>query len=311
MKVPCGAELPPRAVVGGTGLFGALAEPAPLPALTTTPSPGHQRLRGEAPQRPGEGRAGSGRPPRPPPAAHAGHVLHGQLHRCRPRRPRPRWPARPRRPAALEIQPGYGHAPQPPALWEGQLALGGGKTLFLVSLQHLGMSSGVTGPQSFPFPLAGCWGMGSMLWSVRAGPPECGPMLRRAREKGLRSCGSWELRRGHLPGFGITKGWPWPCRCLTGPGCSAGYEITFSLLNPDPKSHDVDWDIEGAVNRYVQPVLDKLSVVANFSVDSQVRAGRGDGESSAAALPGALERASLPAAPVSTPCRSCTTPCSG
>ncbi|KFO07645.1 GPI transamidase component PIG-S, partial [Balearica regulorum gibbericeps] len=38
----------------------------------------------------------------------------------------------------------------------------------------------------------------------------------------------------------------------------------------DPKSHDVDWDIEDAVNRYVQPVLDKLSLVANFSVDSQI-----------------------------------------
>lgn len=61
----------------------------------------------------------------------------------------------------------------------------------------------------------------------------------------------------------------------------AGYEITFSLLNPDPKSHTVDWDIEGAVNRYVKPVLDKLSLVANFSVDSQVRAGR-DGEESPA-----------------------------
>ncbi|XP_072209601.1 GPI transamidase component PIG-S [Excalfactoria chinensis] len=51
---------------------------------------------------------------------------------------------------------------------------------------------------------------------------------------------------------------------------SLGYEITFSLLNPDPKSHDVDWDIEGAVNHYVQPVLDKLNLVANFSVDSQI-----------------------------------------
>ncbi|NXI68378.1 PIGS transamidase, partial [Anseranas semipalmata] len=51
---------------------------------------------------------------------------------------------------------------------------------------------------------------------------------------------------------------------------SLGYEITFSLLNPDPKSHDVDWDIEDAVNRYVQPILDKLSFVANFSVDSQI-----------------------------------------
>ncbi|XP_067864670.1 GPI transamidase component PIG-S [Heptranchias perlo] len=51
---------------------------------------------------------------------------------------------------------------------------------------------------------------------------------------------------------------------------SLGYEITFSLLNPDPKSHDVCWDIERAVNNYVQPFLDKLSFIANFSVDSQI-----------------------------------------
>ncbi|KFV71940.1 GPI transamidase component PIG-S, partial [Struthio camelus australis] len=43
-----------------------------------------------------------------------------------------------------------------------------------------------------------------------------------------------------------------------------------SLVNPDPKSHAVHWDIEGAVNHYVQPFLDKLSFVANFSVDSQI-----------------------------------------
>ncbi|VTJ54442.1 Hypothetical predicted protein [Marmota monax] len=51
---------------------------------------------------------------------------------------------------------------------------------------------------------------------------------------------------------------------------SLGYEITFSLLNPDPKSHDVYWDIEGAVRRYVQPFLNVLSAVGNFSVDSQI-----------------------------------------
>ncbi|CAM5164352.1 unnamed protein product [Eretmochelys imbricata] len=51
---------------------------------------------------------------------------------------------------------------------------------------------------------------------------------------------------------------------------SLGYEITFSLLNPDPKSHNVHWDIEAAVNSYVQPFLDKLGSVANFSVDSQI-----------------------------------------
>lgn len=90
-------------------------------------------------------------------------------------------------------------------------------------------------------------------------------------------------------------------------GCLAGYEITFSLLNPDPKSHDVDWDIEGAVNHYVQPILDKLNLVANFSVDSQVRAGRGDGESSALAMPRALGCSSLPTTSVLCPCRSYTT----
>lgn len=124
------------------------------------------------------------------------------------------------------------------------------------------------------------------------------PALGRAREEGIRSCCSWELcccyRR-------------WLCQCLTGCGSLAGYEITFSLLNPDPKSHAVDWDIEDAVNRYVQPILDKLSLVANFSVDSQVRAGRDDGESPALAFPGALRRTSLPATSLCA-CRSCTMP---
>ncbi|XP_054611812.1 GPI transamidase component PIG-S isoform X2 [Dunckerocampus dactyliophorus] len=48
------------------------------------------------------------------------------------------------------------------------------------------------------------------------------------------------------------------------------YEITFSLLNPDPNSHRLYWDIEGAVQTYIQPLLSKLGPVANFSVDSQI-----------------------------------------
>ncbi|KAM4619720.1 GPI transamidase component PIG-S [Polymixia lowei] len=51
---------------------------------------------------------------------------------------------------------------------------------------------------------------------------------------------------------------------------SPGYEITFSLLNPDPKSHRLHWDIEGAVQSYIQPLLSKLAPVANFSIDSQI-----------------------------------------
>ncbi|KAK5608710.1 hypothetical protein CRENBAI_021287 [Crenichthys baileyi] len=50
---------------------------------------------------------------------------------------------------------------------------------------------------------------------------------------------------------------------------SPGYEITFSLLNPDPKSHRLHWDIEGAAQTYIQPLLMKMSPVANFSIDSQ------------------------------------------
>lgn len=64
---------------------------------------------------------------------------------------------------------------------------------------------------------------------------------------------------------------------------SLGYEITFSLLNPDPKSHDVHWDIEGAVRRYVQPFLSALSAAGNFSVDSQVSLGASRGAPSLAA----------------------------
>ncbi|XP_074529020.1 GPI transamidase component PIG-S isoform X2 [Halichoeres trimaculatus] len=50
---------------------------------------------------------------------------------------------------------------------------------------------------------------------------------------------------------------------------SPGYEITFSLLNPDPQSHRLHWDIEGAVETYIQPLLTKLAPLANFSIDSQ------------------------------------------
>ncbi|CAJ1063947.1 GPI transamidase component PIG-S [Xyrichtys novacula] len=51
---------------------------------------------------------------------------------------------------------------------------------------------------------------------------------------------------------------------------SPGYEITFSLLNPDPHSHRLQWDIEGAVETYIQPLLTKLAPLANFSIDSQM-----------------------------------------
>ncbi|KAM9321436.1 GPI transamidase component PIG-S [Gastrophryne carolinensis] len=51
---------------------------------------------------------------------------------------------------------------------------------------------------------------------------------------------------------------------------STGYEITFTLLNPDPKAHDLNWNISSAAEHYIQPFLDKLHLVANFSVESQI-----------------------------------------
>lgn len=75
------------------------------------------------------------------------------------------------------------------------------------------------------------------------------------------------------PGVQAAPHPPKPLDSLT--PVSVGYEITFSLLNPDPKSHDVRWDIEGAVRRYVQPFLNALRAAGNFSVDSQVRPGAG------------------------------------
>lgn len=88
-----------------------------------------------------------------------------------------------------------------------------------------------------------------------------------------------------MPALGVARlilgHWHVPLQLLIAVGCwcqpllSPGYEITFSLLNPDPKSHDVHWDVEAAVSRYVQPFLNKLGLVANFSVDSQVRSWAG------------------------------------
>uniref|UniRef100_A0A8C1CZ84 Phosphatidylinositol glycan anchor biosynthesis, class S n=1 Tax=Cyprinus carpio carpio TaxID=630221 RepID=A0A8C1CZ84_CYPCA len=47
---------------------------------------------------------------------------------------------------------------------------------------------------------------------------------------------------------------------------SPGYEITFSLLNPDPKLHSLHCDIQGAIQSYIQPLFNKLAPIANFSI---------------------------------------------
>ncbi|XP_035690122.1 GPI transamidase component PIG-S-like [Branchiostoma floridae] len=49
-----------------------------------------------------------------------------------------------------------------------------------------------------------------------------------------------------------------------------GYEVTFSLLNPDPSVLDVQWDVEAGTASYLNPFLDRLADVAEFKVFSQV-----------------------------------------
>ncbi|XP_019641081.1 PREDICTED: GPI transamidase component PIG-S-like [Branchiostoma belcheri] len=51
---------------------------------------------------------------------------------------------------------------------------------------------------------------------------------------------------------------------------NTGYEVTFSLLNPDPSVLDVRWDMEAATASYLNPFLDRLANIAEFQVFSQV-----------------------------------------
>ncbi|KAL1928417.1 hypothetical protein VTP01DRAFT_2773 [Rhizomucor pusillus] len=52
---------------------------------------------------------------------------------------------------------------------------------------------------------------------------------------------------------------------------SKGYQITFSLMNGDPESVHVDWDIRDAIQSYLSPLLGELSILSNFTVDSQIQ----------------------------------------
>ncbi|CAG8520369.1 15538_t:CDS:2, partial [Acaulospora morrowiae] len=49
------------------------------------------------------------------------------------------------------------------------------------------------------------------------------------------------------------------------------YQVTFSLMNGDPSSLLVDWDIERAVDKYLKPFVDEISIISNMTVESQVQ----------------------------------------
>ncbi|KAI8342319.1 phosphatidylinositol-glycan biosynthesis class S protein [Chlamydoabsidia padenii] len=52
---------------------------------------------------------------------------------------------------------------------------------------------------------------------------------------------------------------------------SSQYQITFSLMNNNPQSMAIGWDIRNAVKSYLYPLLNELSNVSNFTVDSQIQ----------------------------------------
>ncbi|KAI7870785.1 phosphatidylinositol-glycan biosynthesis class S protein [Spinellus fusiger] len=52
---------------------------------------------------------------------------------------------------------------------------------------------------------------------------------------------------------------------------SPRYQVTFSLMNNNPRGIAVNWDIRDAMKSYIYPFLDQLSIISNFTVDSQVQ----------------------------------------
>ncbi|KAI9267737.1 phosphatidylinositol-glycan biosynthesis class S protein [Helicostylum pulchrum] len=52
---------------------------------------------------------------------------------------------------------------------------------------------------------------------------------------------------------------------------SSQYETTFSLMNNNPENKRIDWEIREAVQSYLTPFLKEVSVVSNFTIDSQIQ----------------------------------------
>ncbi|KAF8524289.1 phosphatidylinositol-glycan biosynthesis class S protein-domain-containing protein [Hysterangium stoloniferum] len=54
---------------------------------------------------------------------------------------------------------------------------------------------------------------------------------------------------------------------------SSKFRLAFSLLNEDASAGDsvVGWDIESAIDQYLSPVLSQLTILHNFTIESQVQ----------------------------------------
>ncbi|XP_043285709.1 GPI transamidase component PIG-S [Venturia canescens] len=50
---------------------------------------------------------------------------------------------------------------------------------------------------------------------------------------------------------------------------SPAYDILLTLVNPEPEKLTVKWDLPSLANDYIEPFLQDISIVANFSIKSQ------------------------------------------
>ncbi|XP_077255482.1 GPI-anchor transamidase component PIGS-like isoform X1 [Temnothorax americanus] len=50
---------------------------------------------------------------------------------------------------------------------------------------------------------------------------------------------------------------------------SLAYDVLVTLVNPDPEKLKIVWDLKTVTEEYMQPFLDELSILSNFSVKSQ------------------------------------------
>lgn len=50
---------------------------------------------------------------------------------------------------------------------------------------------------------------------------------------------------------------------------SAAYDVLITVVNPDPEKLRVTWDLRSVTEEYVDPFLDQLSMLSNFTVKSQ------------------------------------------
>lgn len=50
---------------------------------------------------------------------------------------------------------------------------------------------------------------------------------------------------------------------------SPAYDVLITLVNPDPEKLKIVWNLRTVTEEYIQPFLDELSILSNFSVKSQ------------------------------------------